>query len=122
MALYHCALGMPALRLPQHKVRLYYSKHAKRAAQEDRYNDLTDILPRTLRVRHDQIIEVEVSPEGGKPGKVLVRLPKGRLDLCLVISPNLENPWVWTVLTVWANTPDDSHRTLNADSYETVCV
>lgn len=100
-------------KLPALTLTLNYGPHARRAAADDQYTDLTRYLPETIELGAVQVIELDTFENiAGKEvvEKLLVRFSIGDgLDLCLVI---LRNPHDWFVKTVWANLTSDTHRTL----------
>lgn len=119
MPLYHCQLGFPArFQAPVGDFRLKYSWHARRAARNDRYGNLTRLLPATLNTEEATLIEVE-QDEQGRTVKLLYRVrTRTHLDIVLAISPG-KSPW--SVKTCWANEREDDHKTLNHSRYALAC-
>lgn len=117
MACYHRDVGFPPHFLPPlGTFRLKYRGHAIKAAREDRYGDLSGLLPQTLDVAKAKLIEVETGPDG-RAEKLVYRTPATKLhDLVLVV---LVDKSPWEVKTVWANRRDDTHRTLDRTKYAT---
>lgn len=114
--LYHKDKRIPksARVVPATPVALSYSGHAQAAAREDRYGDLTNLLPEVLDFSSPdcQLIEVETDL-AGKPVKRVVRIPATRtLDLVLAVGAD------GFVRTVWANKKNDQHRSLKAWMYD----
>lgn len=92
------------------KLTLKYGPHARKAAAEDRYGDLTDFCPRNLSIQDSEIVEVTV--ENGAITKRVIRIQvSGNLDLVLVVNAD------GFVRTVWGNKHNDQHRTLNRHSF-----
>lgn len=108
--LYHAELGLP---LPETSfklgtVGLNYSAHAKEAAQTDRYGYIS--LPATLDTNRSKLIEVEVL--GGRIVKLVYRTRYNKeYDLVLAIALG------GRVKTVWLNSVNDLHKTLNSKVY-----
>jgi hypothetical protein len=115
LALYHREKGFPPhFQPPLGTFRLRYGGHALRAAREDRYGDLSNLLPQALDVSKARLIEVETGPRGTAE-KLVYRLPATKLvDLVLVVNVD-KSPW--GVRTVWGNRRDDTHRTLDLSRY-----
>lgn len=119
MPLFHRALGFPAgFRAPKGLRALEYTGHARRAARDDRYGDLTEHLPAHLDADAAQLVEAQTD-EQGRRTSFLYRLPATEeLDLVMAVAPGE----TWVVKTVWANRKDDQHRTLHADRYTPVAA
>jgi hypothetical protein len=110
MDLYHFEIGLPAGFIPPSQtVRVSYSRHAAKAATNDRYGqmDLPDLLP----LSQGKVIEVGM--ENGKVAKILFRFTyDDTLDMCIVLIPGQ-----WFAKTVWFNERTDLHRTLDRSKY-----
>lgn len=113
MDLYHADIRLPdGFRLPSRQVELEWSKHALRAARDDRYG-LIDPYP-VLDLSYCRTIEVEM--DGRKVTKLVLRAKwDNDHDIVYVVIPNARNPWF--VKTVWMNHRDDTHRTLDRSKY-----
>jgi hypothetical protein len=92
--------------------QLRYTQHAKFETIKDRYSiipviKLSDIKPEEI---------FEYTREGNRIVKFAVRLTglDRVLDFCYSVSLD------GNVITVWANTKEDSHRTLNEGLYARV--
>lgn len=109
--LFHKDVFAPAVFFASPGVmRVRYSRHAVQAAADDRYGDLSNVLPAYVDIDECEIVEVEVADN--EITKRVVRLPvDGELDLVLVISAD------GYVRTVWGNTANDKHRTLDRSKY-----
>lgn len=115
--LYHKDIFLPPLPLPKGRVKLTYSEHAKREAQSDHRSDVVRFLPASVDFRLLEIVEAELSV-AGELRKLVVRhpMPDTIRDLVLVVSPG-RGEATWCVRTVWTNTRDDHHSTLNPRRY-----
>lgn len=109
--LYHRSVYAPApmFRSPG-VVRLDITNHARKAAREDRYGDLSKYLRHNLDFDATDIVEVEVTD--GVITKRTVRLPI-TTELVLVLVVSAEG----RVITVWGNRMDDDHATLNTKKF-----
>jgi hypothetical protein len=116
--LYHTEIGFPpAFQAPQGEFRLKYTHHARRAALEDRYGDLSDLLPPYLCTHRATLVEVE-KDEFGRSVKSVYRIQATDfLDLVLVVDTT-SSPWC--VVTCWGNLRTDTHKSLNRSRYATV--
>ena len=112
MELYHVDIRLPdGFRLPARVVNLYWTRHAERARQNDRYG----MIPQIPVVDLAQCNVIEVGLTGKRVEKVVVRTPFDTFnDLILVLIPG---PGAWTVKTVWFNQTNDSHKTLDRSRY-----
>ncbi len=122
MRLYHKDIGLPpaaVAALPRRREVLTYTQHARRAAETDRYGDLSRWLPRLLDFRCVTVVEVGL--EDGTLRHVLVRYTMPgtapALDLVLALK---RLPGQWIVKTVWANETNDTHNTLDRSRYAVV--
>lgn len=113
--LYHTQIGLPKVELPA-IMDLFYSNHAKRASNSDRYGSIK--LQNTLDLNKVKVIEVETCDYDSEIIKVLVRQPyNDHLDLCTVISLRNKVEDKYVVKTVWLNEKVDSHKTLDHSKY-----
>ena len=112
MKKYHFEIGIPTnARTKYGQLRLKYSNHAQKAAQDDRYGLIP--LPETLCTDTAQVIEVEVDEEGITE-KVLYRVAlDDEKDLLLAVIP-----YKRFVKTVWINLRNDKHTTLKHWLYD----
>ncbi len=105
--LYHEAVYMPEMTLKSVDAQLRYTWHALNRADEKGIDNLPDYI----NFANTELIELEVVR--GKPYKVVVREHYDlKHDLCLVIL--LKD---LTVKTVWLNSKNDKHQTLDASRY-----
>ena len=95
---------------------LRYTQHAKMETIKDRYAiipviKLSDIKPEDI---------FEYTKDDGELEQFMVRInpPTGAFSYCYSISVRPETKG--NIVTVWANTKYDSHRTLNTRIYERV--
>ena len=104
---YHIDIHMPdEIKNYQFAALLKYSKHARQEAADENIT-----LPMTIDSRECSLIEAEV--ENGKVCKVLYRKPYSKThDLCIAIIPDTR-----VVKTVWLNSNQDHHRTLDKSAY-----
>jgi len=118
--LYHKDIGFPeaveqALNSAKEKgtrIKLWYGKHAYRAAHSDRYGTIN--LPKRIAVAEAEAVEVEVVEN--VLTKVVFRVHYDEIhDLAVVVM--LKDGFV---KTVWLNRKDDQHRTLNTSKYTLV--
>lgn len=100
-------------------VKLSYSKHALRAALNDR-NGRVASAPSSIVFTPGNVVEVEAEPSATSPCKVVVRLPQdSRTDLVLVIIPEF-GVLCGFVKTLWLNRKSDNHSTLRQDRLASV--
>lgn len=87
-------------------VRVEWTKHAERAAADDRYGIIHLVKSVDLRDFHT----VEVEKDGrGVITKILVRGPfDNEHDVCYALVPRAGKPWV--IKTTWKNHLSDTHR------------
>lgn len=91
-------------------VRLAYSNHALQQALVDRYGPISS-LPQMFLALDWSLVEAEV--EDGAVVKFVARRPlNSRLDLVVVIIPDVRRPGGWFVKTVWQNLHSDNHASL----------
>jgi len=110
--LYHRDLGFPAqLDLKEKYILdLSYTRHALQASVNDRYGEI--VLPKEIQFWKSSIVEVETEDDIN-PIKLLVRIVYDSFfDLSIVILLNTGK-----VKTVWLNSINDSHTTLNINKY-----
>ncbi len=114
MTLYHAEIRLPeGCHLPQHRVNLAWTHHARKAAHEDRYGDIPIFT--TLPLSQFNVIEVETDHNG----EVVKWLLRGRFDAerDVVFALIPEHFDTWTVKTVWYNLRSDAHQTLDRSRY-----
>jgi hypothetical protein len=108
--LYHREVFMPErlLKLPLARIPVYASRHAERAALDDRYGPIN--LPSSLAFSGDNVIEAEM--DGPRVLKLVVRLRwDDRDDAVFAIAPD------GLIKTVWRNRRTDTHSTLKVHLY-----
>lgn len=108
--LFHFEIGFPkGLNTRLGTLKLYYTKHAFRAARNDRYGRI--LLPDTLNTDKAKAIEVELT--GRYVTKIVYRVGYNKNhDLVLVVGENNR------VYTVWLNEKYDTHKTLDRTKYD----
>ena len=115
MGLYHAEVYMPASVLnlvPTGIVEPFYSGHAVKAANDDRYGKA--VLDIQIDLKSAKLIEVEV--ENGKLVKYVVRCNyDAARDIIYVLCPRPRR--MAFVKTVWFNLKTDKHRTLDKNKY-----
>lgn len=113
MALYHKDIRLPeGFRLPCRVVTLEYSRHAQRAADDDRYG-MIPVLP-ILNLGLCEVIEVEIA--GRRVEKMVLRTGlDAHNDVVVVVIPKTPNHYF--VKTVWINEKNDDHKTLDRSRY-----
>ncbi len=110
--LYHKDIGFPNVKMPEGTYKLNYSRHAQRAAKDDRYGEAKQ-LPSHINMSQVELIEAEVI--NNKVNKVVVRKDYNKtLDLVIVFMPQTPDNFV---KTVWFNEKIDKHKTLRRDRY-----
>jgi hypothetical protein len=114
MPLYHFQLGIPASTRAQIKplFGLRYSPHAREEAHNDRYGHVTE-LPRHFLPRVARVIEAETDDKGNLT-KVLARQQYDAND-DVVYAVDVASK---VVKTVWRNSRNDTHRTLDRAKYD----
>jgi hypothetical protein len=113
--LFHKDIGFPAnFTKPTGRVPLYWSGHAREAAEQDRYG----IVPqfKTMTLDRCEVIEIEVVCNRVVKMVLRARIDNER-DACIAVIPAKETAWV--VKTVWVNLHTDAHRTLDRSRYAT---
>lgn len=113
MELYHKDIRLPDnFRLPAASVELAWTHHATKARSNDRYG----YVPAYKRINLREAEVIEVGMEEGRLVHLLLRLRyDGRKDVLLALRPVARSPWV--VKTVWLNTVNDKHKSLNKSRY-----
>lgn len=109
--LYHRAVyaPVPLFRSPG-VMRVRYTRHARQAALDDRYGDLTPFLRHYVDFDVAEIVEVELTD--GVISKRVIRLPlPGGFVLVMVVSG------IGRVITVWANRAADRHHSLERSKF-----
>lgn len=107
--LYHKDIFMPKLNVGNGMVKVNYSIHAIESAYTDRYDTIG--LKDAYNFSEADIVEVEVKDQ--RAIKVVARFDyNDKYDLTIVIVPQTK-----IVKTVWLNTKEDNHVTLNAEQY-----
>lgn len=110
--LYHSSLFLPSVRYPSGILPLVWTRHAIQASLTDRYGRIAKLD--YLNCNSGKIIEVEVN--NGEVTKILYRFPHcDKYSILLAVKP--ENNCL-VVKTVWLNSKDDNHTTLNSGVYE----
>ena len=109
--LYHPEVFLPDwFEMPSGVVVLEYSRHALKAAKDDRYGHIS--LPTRLDLSDFALVELGAS--GKRTSKIVVR---GRYDetrdIVLVLCPGP----IYFVKTVWFNLSTDNHKTLRKGRY-----
>lgn len=115
--LYHYTKGFPmTVNLPS-SIPVIYSNHAVQAAQTDRYGHIR--LDEVIETKYAKVVELETDDRTGAPIKVLIRMPyEGNLDVCVAISLQAVKAGKFLVKTLWLNSKDDQHKTLNSNAYK----
>lgn len=91
-------------------VKVEWTKHAERAAHDDRYGIIP--LAKYIDLRAFHTVEVE-KDERGVVTKILVRGPLDNdHDVCYALVPRAGMAWV--VKTVWKNAHTDTHSLKNS--------
>lgn len=116
--LYHPEVYLPVAKVPSGVVRLTWSSHAAKAADNDRYG----------KIRRSHLIDltdfslVELGMTAGKPTKFVMRGPlDNERDVVYVLRPKVNHRGLtdYMVVTVWCNLKTDTHRTLDRSKYAT---
>jgi len=110
MSLYHFEIGFPkGLETKFGVIEVTYKRHALNAAETDRYGRID--LPRTINTDTAKAIEVEVINR--QVVKIVYRTKyNDDFDLILVLSRDA------SVRTVWLNSVNDKHKTLDRSKYD----
>lgn len=113
MRKYHASIYMPKSALDlAFAALLRYSRHALEAAKDDRYGQID--LPKVFDSRQAELIEAKYQDD--RLWRTLWRQPySDTYDLNLVIEPDTSR-----VITVWLNSKDDTHDTLDEGQYATI--
>lgn len=111
--LYHSDIRLPDWFVkPTQRVTLSWSRHALRAASDDRYGVIP--VQDMMTLEWYDVIEVGVVDE--KVSKIVFRGGLDRYrDIVIVLSPMGGN--VWKVRTCWVNLKTDAHKTLDKSKY-----
>jgi len=114
---YNAAIGIPQSLLNELRTtptfKLTYSKHALRAALDDKNGFLhPDAFPREFDISWGRVIEVTVDEDNYIEKIVVRRLIDEARDLVLVILPA-----TGVVKTLWINFISDTHKTLDITKY-----
>lgn len=116
--LYHDEVYMPRNNRPLGHVRVSWSRHARKAATDDRYGHIP--MPHILDLSGFRL--VELAQEDGKDTKYVLRgsLDNER-DVVYVLRWNVGSRGIrnYCVVTVWVNLNSDKHRTLDHSKYAT---
>lgn len=127
--LYHVETGLPATdSVTRQAFGLEYGQHARKAALDDKYGQLTSV-PLSHAFTRSEIFEIEV--EQGRIVKFAARLgqdcktfavkqthtARNGLDLILVLVPSLRDSNNLFVKTLWLQERNDSHGTLDKSKY-----
>lgn len=109
--LFHFEIGFPkGLNTKLGVLKLTYTKHALRAANNDRYGYIN--LPDAINTNNAKAIEVEIT--GHHVTKIVYRIDYNeKHDLVLVVGEACR------VYTVWLNEKNDTHKTLDRTKYDT---
>jgi hypothetical protein len=109
---FHKDVFLPKIKLPMTPGTLTYTKHAREAAADDKYGNLTALLPKQIVLGECELVEVRL--EGKKVTQVLVRFEVAPgLDLVMAVGTG------YVVYTVWGQQQSDQHKTLNRKLYAT---
>lgn len=116
--LYHPEVYMPKNSRPLGHVRVSYTKHAMKAANDDRYGGIP--TPHILDLSGFSL--VELAQEDGRDTKYVLRgaLDSDR-DVVYVLRYNVGSRGIrnYFVVTMWINLNSDKHRTLDRSKYAT---
>lgn len=117
MKLYHADIKLPdGFVKPTGRVGLTWTRHALRAATDDRYGNIPIFKTATL----DNLDIIEVGTENDRVVKIVFRgQMDAERDLVMVLIPDFSiyrGPW--TVKTVWINEHNDKHSTLDHSKYQ----
>ena len=110
MPLFHKDIGFPAKMKFKKVEDLHPSAHALRERDSDRYGKFE--IPNEFDPATWDVVEVEVV--NGALNKVVARKPiDKKRDVVMVFLPQSR-----LIKTVWVNTNDDTHKTLDRSAYE----
>jgi hypothetical protein len=113
--LYHKDIFIPTLVFPGASYRLAYSRHSRLEAVRDKLGVVTR-PPAFIEFNSDDVIEVETTDD--VVTKLVVRLPyDSTRDIILVLRNFHDGAAI--VVTLWTNSIDDSHSTLDKSKYAT---
>jgi len=108
---YHVKVGFPSdVKLPRGHITFLPQSHTQ--ARQDELGILS--LPSGVNLNWSCCKMFEISVEDNEVWKFGIRIPrgKGKKDLCLIVS--------WPggrIITLWLNSSDDDHKTLNTKRY-----
>lgn len=109
MPLFHKDLGFPKKMRFKAIEGLTPSAHALRERDSDRYGKFD--IPTAFDPETWTVIEIEV--EGGALNKIVARKPiDEKRDIVMVFLPLSK-----LIKTLWINTNDDTHKTLDKSAY-----
>lgn len=103
-------------QLPNGRIKISYSAHARQSAKNDKYGDI--VLP--LYVDCTTVDWFEVELNDGKLVKCCGQILLSNAKLTIVIQPDKFERGTWFARTVWLNQLHDSHKTLNRGRYAKV--
>lgn len=107
--LYHKDIYIPPLVFSDELLKLSYTAHA--IDRERRLGKGRKPLPKYINLNLAELVELEVKKRA--PYKAVFRMSyDNKSDIALVIK--LKN---MTVITLWLNSRDDDHETLNREKY-----
>lgn len=109
--LYHKDLeNFPTLNVANKEVTPHYTIHAFDSAENDQYDVI--LLPATINLSKTDIFEIEIGKHDTIE-KICIRMSYSKdYDLCMAIIPD-----GLIVKTVWLNSRDDNHKTLDKTRY-----
>jgi len=114
MALFHADIRLPqGFVAPTGTVALEYSRHAIAECNRDRYGKIRQFG--RISLSRFRVIEVETDDRTGKVVKLVIRgAYELGMDVVMAVNPR---PGSWLVRTVWLNSSQDAHRTLDRGRY-----
>lgn len=116
--LYHPEVYLPPCSPPRGHVRVLWSRHARKAASNDRYG----LIPTPHILDLTDFHLVELAQIDGVDTKYVMRGPlDDQRDVVYVLRYDISNRGIrnYTVITVWVNLNTDTHRTLDRSKYAT---
>lgn len=124
MPLYHEVIGLPdSIIEPRGRAYLSPSGHALERAQADEYlleEETSLAIPNSITFSDETIFEIEVLD--GEITKICCRVNYDQtrdLGIALVGDGSICDPTdPYTVKTVWVNSVDDTHDTLDISQYD----